>query len=492
MDKYILSLDQGTSSSRAILFDGLQRMVAVDQKETQQHFPQPGWVEQDPMEIWENQLEVAQAVIRKAGISPESVAAIGITNQRETTVVWDRLTGRPVYPAIIWQDKRTMAMCNELKDKGLGSMIRDKTGLVPDAYFSASKISWILQHLPDGAARAAEGTLLFGTIDTWLIWNLTGGKLFITDASNASRTLLYNIKEDCWDAELLDLFGIPRSMMPEVRNSSEVYGTTAPGLFGEVAIPVAGIAGDQQAALFGQDCRQAGMAKNTYGTGCFLLMNTGERWITSESGLLTTVAWKLNDRLTYALEGSIFNTGSAVQWLRDQLGMIRSAGESESLCYEAGSNGGVYMVPAFSGLGAPYWDMNARGTLTGITRGTTRAHVVRSVIESIAYQTCDVLRAMEQDSGIRLTALRVDGGATRNNFLMQFQSDMLGVPVQRPEMIEATALGTAKLAGMAVKFWLEETVARPDGKLDVFKPGIEEADRQELYRGWQDAVRRSR
>lgn len=492
MQKFILALDQGTSSSRAILFDHDQRIIAVEQKETPQIFPQPAWVEQDANQIWHNQIEVAQGVLQKAGITGDAVAAIGITNQRETTIVWDKVSGKPVHNAIIWQDKRTMDFCNTLKENGYAGMIREKTGLVPDAYFSASKISWILQHIPEGTARAERGELLFGTVDSWLVWNLTGGRLHITDASNASRTMLYNIQKDEWDAELLTLFGVPLQMMPRVVNSSEIYGVTEAALFGGVQIPVAGIAGDQQAALFGQGCLSAGMAKNTYGTGCFLLMNTGDQQIISEAGLLTTVAWKLNGHLTYALEGSIFHTGSAVQWLKDQLKMIVSADETEALCIAAGSNGGVYMVPAFSGLGAPYWDMQAKGIITGITLSTGREQIVRAVIESIAYQTCDVLRAMESDSRIQLQALNVDGGATKNNFLMQFQSDILGVPVLRPEMIEATALGAAKLAGLGVQFWSEEMDLLPQKNIRRYEPVLTEKERSDLYALWQDAVRRAR
>lgn len=450
--KYILALDQGTTSSRAILFDRSGQPLSIAQKEFRQYYPQPGWVEHDAAEIWQTQLETARAVLEKQGISAAEVAAIGITNQRETAVLWDKRSGRPVCPAIVWQCRRTAPYCDSLKEQGLENMFREKTGLPIDAYFSATKIRWVLQNVPEAAKLAESGNLLFGTVDTWLIWNLTGGQVHATDYSNASRTMLFNIHTLEWDAEVLELLGIPESILPEVRPSSGLFGHSLPALFG-AAIPIAGAAGDQQAALFGQACFSPGAAKNTYGTGCFLLMNTGGEPVSSQNGLITTIAWGLDGRVTYALEGSVFVAGAAIQWLRDGLGLISSAAETEGLCRSVADNCGVYLVPAFVGLGAPYWDPYARGVLTGLTRGANRAHIVRAAVESMAYQTCDVLRAMEQDAGIPLAELRADGGAAANAFLLQFQADITGVPVLRPSTLETTALGAAYLAGLAVGYW---------------------------------------
>ena len=440
--KYILALDQGTTSSRAILFDRSGQPLSIAQKEFRQYYPQPGWVEHDAAEIWQTQLETARAVLEKQGISAAEVAAIGITNQRETAVLWDKRSGRPVCPAIVWQCRRTAPYCDSLKEQGLENMFREKTGLPIDAYFSATKIRWVLQNVPEAAKLAESGNLLFGTVDTWLIWNLTGGQVHATDYSNASRTMLFNIHTLEWDAEVLELLGIPESILPEVRPSSGLFGHSLPALFG-AAIPIAGAAGDQQAALFGQACFSPGAAKNTYGTGCFLLMNTGGEPVSSQNGLITTIAWGLDGRVTYALEGSVFVAGAAIQWLRDGLGLISSAAETEGLCRSVADNCGVYLVPAFVGLGAPYWDPYARDVLTGLTRGANRAHIVRAAVESMAYQTCDVLRAMEQDAGIPLAELRADGGAAANAFLLQFQADITGVPVLRPSTLETTALGAA-------------------------------------------------
>src|SRR6266496_1396861 len=443
--KHILALDQGTTSSRAIIFDHSGSIKAVAQKEFPQIFPRPGWVEHNASDIWSTQAGVAAQALAQAGLTPGDIAAIGITNQRETTVVWERKTGKPICHAIVWQDRRTAALCDRLKADGLEKLIRRKTGLVLDAYFSGTKLHWILQHVPGARAKAKSGALAFGTVDTWLVWNLTGGARHVTDASNASRTLLFDIRTGDWDDELLNLFGVPRSMLPEVRSSSEVYGAAthfAP------AVPIAGIAGDQQAALFGQVCNRPGMVKNTYGTGCFMLMNTGVKPIASKNNLLTTIAWRIGARTEYALEGSIFIAGAVVQWLRDGLGIIRSASDVETLAAQAPDTGGVYLVPAFAGLGAPHWDQYARGVIAGITRGTTAAHIARAALEGIAYQVMDVLEAMEADAGIRLKELRVDGGACADNLLMQFQSDLLGVPVERPKATETTALGAAYLAGL--------------------------------------------
>ncbi|GIM45608.1 glycerol kinase [Collibacillus ludicampi] len=489
--KYILALDQGTTSSRAILFDKTGQMVGVAQKEFTQIYPKPGWVEHDPMEIWGTQSGVAREVLETKGIRPQEVAAIGITNQRETTVAWDKNTGKPIYHAIVWQDRRTAGICDELREKGLESYIRENTGLVVDAYFSGTKVKWILDNVKGAREKAARGDLLFGTIDTWLIWNLTRGKVHVTDYSNASRTMLYNIKELKWDEKLLDELGIPASMLPEVRPSSEIYGVTDRETFGGAEIPIAGVAGDQQAALFGQTCFEPGTAKNTYGTGCFMLMNTGEKAVSSESGLLTTIAWGLDGKVEYALEGSIFIAGAAVQWLRDGLKLIDSAPDSEYYAGKVKDTEGVYVVPAFAGLGAPYWDMYARGAIFGLTRGTRKEHIIRATLDSLAYQTKDVLGAMENDSGIRLRALRVDGGAVTNNLLMQFQADILGVPVERPAVTETTALGAAYLAGLAVGFWSKEEIANNFRLQAVFQPNMDEETRAKLYKGWKKAVKRT-
>ena len=489
---YILALDQGTTSSRAILFDQKGEMAAVAQKEFQQLFPQPGWVEHQAEEIWSTQIGVAQEALARAGARARDLAAIGITNQRETVVIWDRATGRPIHNAIVWQDRRTAGLCDQLRADGKESVFQEKTGLLLDAYFSGTKVKWLLDHVDGARARAERGELAFGTIDSWLAWNLTGGALHITDATNASRTLLYNIHTGEWDDELLALLGVPRSLLPEVRSSSEVYGETAEGLFG-ARVRIAGIAGDQQAATFGQACLKPGMAKNTYGTGCFMLMNTGTSAVPSTNKLLTTVAWRLPDRTDYALEGSIFVAGAVVQWLRDGLGIIRSSSDVEALATSVPDNGGVYLVPAFVGLGAPYWDSYARGTIVGLTRGSTSAHIARAALESIAYQTADVLHAMQQDAGVELSELRVDGGASGNNLLMQFQADVLGVPVVRPRITETTALGAAYLAGLAVGFWHgEEEISRQWGVDRRFEPRMERLKREELLAGWRKAVERSR
>ncbi|GAX88465.1 glycerol kinase GlpK [Effusibacillus lacus] len=489
--KYVLALDQGTTSSRAILFNKSREIVGVAQKEFTQIYPQPGWVEHDPMEIWGTQSGVAREVLETTGIRPQEVAAIGITNQRETTVVWDKNTGKPVYNAIVWQDRRTAGICDDLKTRGLESYIRDNTGLVVDAYFSGTKVKWILDNVGGAREKAERGDLLFGTVDTWLIWNLTRGKVHVTDYSNASRTMLYNIKELNWDEKLLDELGIPASMLPEVKPSSELYGVTDEHTFGGAQIPIAGVAGDQQAALFGQTCFKPGQAKNTYGTGCFMLMNTGEKRVASKSGLLTTIAWGIDGKVEYALEGSIFIAGAAIQWLRDGLKMIDSAADSEHYARKVEDSGGVYVVPAFAGLGAPYWDMYARGAIFGLTRGTSKDQLIRATLESLAYQTKDVLGAMESDSGIQLQALRVDGGAVANNLLMQFQADILGVKVERPKVTETTALGAAYLAGIAVGFWNQSDLA-DNSQLDAtFEPHMEEATREKLYKGWKKAVKRT-
>ncbi|MBP1963961.1 glycerol kinase GlpK [Paenibacillus aceris] len=486
---YILSLDQGTTSSRAILFNQKGSIVHTAQQEFKQHFPKPGWVEHDANEIWLSIQGVMAAVLSESGVQQTEIAGIGITNQRETAVVWDRHTGMPVYHAIVWQSRQTAEICEALKAQGLNDLFRERTGLLIDAYFSGTKIKWILDHVEGARAKAERGELLFGTMDTWLIWKLTGGKAHVTDYSNASRTLLYNIHELKWDEELLAHLDIPASMLPEVRSSSEVYGHTQESFFFGSAIPIAGAAGDQQAALFGQACFEKGMAKNTYGTGCFMLMNTGNYAIPSRSGLLTTIAWGLNGKVEYALEGSIFVAGSAIQWLRDGLRMIKAAQDSESYALRVDSTDGVYVVPAFVGLGTPYWDSDVRGAIFGLTRGTSKEHFIRATLESLAYQTKDVLQAMEDDSGIQLTKLRVDGGAVKNNFLMQFQSDMLGVPVERPVISETTALGAAYLAGLAVGFWKDQAEIAAQWQVDeVFGP-VMEAERQEkLYSGWKKAV----
>jgi glycerol kinase len=488
--KYILSLDQGTTSSRAILFDHAGSIVAVAQKEFPQIFPKPGWVEHDPRDIWSSQAGVAAEVLTKASVGAADVAAIGITNQRETTLVWDRFTGKPIHNAIVWQDRRTAGACDRLRARKLDKMIRRKTGLVIDAYFSATKVQWILQNVRGARDRAKAGDLAFGTVDSWLIWNLTGGKVHVTDASNASRTMLYDISKGDWDDELLKLFGVPRSMLPEVRSSSEVYGMTT--LLG-APIPIAGIAGDQQAALFGQACTKPGMAKNTYGTGCFMLMNTGTKRIASKNNLLTTVAWRIGDRTEYALEGSIFIAGAVVQWLRDGLEFFRSAAEIEALAAGVSDTGGVYLVPAFAGLGAPHWDQYARGTIVGLTRGSTKAHIARAALEGIVLQVMDVLKAMEADAGIKLKELRVDGGASANDLLMQLQADMLNVPVVRPKVAETTALGAAYLAGLAVGFWKNQADIARQWQVDKrFKPAMKTAARSKITKGWERALSRAK
>ena len=488
--KYILALDQGTTSSRAIIFDQRGASVAVAQQEFRQLFPQPGWVEHDATEIWGSQANVAAAVLQKAGLAATDIAAIGVTNQRETTVVWDRATGRPIHNAIVWQDRRTAGACDRLRKAGLAPMIRRKTGLIVDAYFSATKLQWILQRVPGAKARARAGELAFGTIDSWLVWNLTGGRVHVTDASNASRTMLYNLQTGDWDDDLLKLFGVPRAVLPAVRASSEVYGECS--LWGG-AIPIAGIAGDQQAALFGQACTRPGMVKNTYGTGCFMLMNTGPKPIVSRHNLLTTVAWRIGNRTDYALEGSIFIAGAVVQWLRDGLGLIKTSGEIESLAAQVPDHGGIYLVPAFAGLGAPHWDQYARGLLAGITRGTTAAHLARAALDGIAYQVHDVLHAMQSDSGIRLKELRVDGGACANNLLMQFQADLLGVPVVRPRVAETTALGAAYLAGLGVGYWKNQAEIAAQWQTDRrFVPSMKTAQRAPLLSGWKKALARAK
>ena len=492
MGRYVLALDQGTTSSRAILFDHGGRVVAVKNQEFRQIYPRPGWVEHDPYDIWHSQLQVAREVMQMAGVGPGDIAAIGITNQRETTLVWDRATGDPLHNAIVWQDRRTADLCGRIKDQGQEALFREKTGLVVDPYFSGTKIAWLLDNVPGLRARAERGEVAFGTVDTWLIWKLTGGRVHATDYSNASRTLIFNIHTCDWDDELLGILGIPRAMLPEARPSSGVYGETDPAVL-DGAIPIAGVAGDQQAALFGQACFSPGMAKNTYGTGCFMLMNTGRRAVPSQKGLLTTIAWGVDGTVEYALEGSIFIAGAVVQWLRDELKIIEKAADTEPLARSVDDTGGVYLVPAFAGLGAPYWDPYARGTIVGITRGTGRAHLARAALESIAYQTRDVLDAMQADSGIRLEALRVDGGAVVNDFLMQFQADVLGVPVDRPVVNETTALGAAYLAGLAVGFWESREQIQQLWQRDRrFEPQMDEATRQALYGGWQRAVERSR
>ncbi|MFC2990699.1 glycerol kinase GlpK [Halomonas tibetensis] len=489
--QYILSFDQGTTSCRAILFDRDAQIVGIAQKEFRQHYPTPGWVEHDAMEIWGSQMGVAREVLETQGIKPSEVAAIGITNQRETTVVWDRHTGKPVYNAIVWQDRRTAALCDELKARGLEDYIRETTGLVADAYFSGTKIRWILDNVEGAREKAERGDLLFGTMDTWLVWNLTRGERHVTDYSNASRTLLYNIRTLEWDQRMLEELDIPASMLPEVRPSSEVYGNTGAEMFGGARVPIAGIAGDQQSALFGQACFEKGMVKNTYGTGCFLLMNTGETPVASKSGLLTTIAWGIDGKVNYALEGSIFIAGAAVQWLRDEFRLIDSAQDSEYYASKVDDSGGVYVVPAFVGLGAPYWDMYARGAIFGITRGTRKEHIIRATLDSLGYQTKDVIDAMQTDSGITLKSLRVDGGAVANNVMMQFQADMLGVNVDRPKITETTALGAAYLAGIAVGLWTQEEVVSKGILERTFEPQMDSKSRERAYKGWKKAVRRS-
>lgn len=493
MRQYILSIDQGTTSSRAILFNKKGEIVHTSQKEFTQYFPQPGWVEHDANEIWGSVLAVIAGCLSEADVKASDIAGIGITNQRETTVVWDKETGKPIYNAIVWQSRQTSEICQDLKEQGYEDTFRSKTGLLIDAYFSGTKVKWILDHV-DGARELAEqGRLLFGTIDTWLIWKLSGGRAHVTDYSNASRTLMYNIYDLKWDEELLEILGVPKSMLPEVRPSSEVYAQTIEYHFFGEEVPIAGAAGDQQAALFGQACFDEGMAKNTYGTGCFMLMNTGEKPVKSSHGLLTTLAWGLSGKVEYALEGSIFVAGSAIQWLRDGMRMFQDAADSETYCNKVDSTDGVYVVPAFVGLGTPYWDSEARGAVFGLTRGTTKEHFVRATVESLAYQTKAVLDAMEKDSGIELKTLRADGGAVKNNFLMKFQSDILNVPVEIPEISETTALGAAYLAGLAVGFWEnQEEIATQWAINRSFEPSMNEEKRNELVDGWEKAVRATR
>lgn len=487
---YIMALDAGTTSNRCILFNKAGEICSVAQKEFAQYYPRPGWVEHDANEIWATQLGVALSAMNKVGARAEDIAAIGITNQRETTIVWDSETEEPVYNAIVWQDRRTSEYCDRLKAEGKAEWIREKTGLIIDAYFSATKIKWILDNVPGARERAEKGKLMFGTVDTWLIWRLTRGEVHVTDPSNASRTMLFNIRTLQWDKELLKLFDIPASMMPEVRSSSEVYGATKTTIFAH-KVPIAGIAGDQQAALFGQMCVEPGSVKNTYGTGCFLLMNSGEKPIASKNNLLTTIAWKIGDKVNYALEGSIFVGGSVVQWLRDGLGIIRSSSEVEALAASVPDTGGVYFVPALTGLAAPHWDQYARGAISGISRGTTAAHIARAALEGIAYQTLDIVGAMQRDSGITLRELKVDGGAARNNLLMQFQSDLLDTRVIRPGVTETTALGAAYLAGLAVGYWGSIDEIRQQWQAEhVFEPTADRSQIGKAVAGWEDAVRR--
>lgn len=488
MSQYILSLDQGTTSSRSIIFNHSGEIVAIAQKEFTQIYPQAGWVEHNPNEIWSTQLAVATEVIAKASLNAKDIAAIGITNQRETTLVWDRNTGKPIYNAIVWQDRRTSNYCNQIKKEGHSDKIQEKTGLIIDSYFSASKIKWILEHVDGAKQKAENGELAFGTIDSWLIWNLTAGKVHVTDVTNASRTMIYNIHNLSWDQELLDLFGIPSSMLPEVKSSSEVYGTTAGNILA-AQLPIAGIAGDQQSALFGQMCTEPGMVKNTYGTGCFMLMNIGGKAKTSSNNLLTTIAWKINGKVNYALEGGIFIAGAVVQWLRDELGIIQKSADVEKLATQVEDTQGVYIVPAFAGLGAPYWNQDARGTITGITRGTNKAHIARAAIESIAYQTMDVLNAMQADAGTPIAELRVDGGATANNLLMQFQADLLESKVIRPMVTEVTAIGAAYLAGLATGFWKDIEEIKAQWKVDRTFEAEAGLDNGKRIEGWKKAVK---
>jgi glycerol kinase len=490
--KVVVALDQGTTSSRAIIFDHDANTISAAQREFTQIYPKPGWVEHDPMEIWATQRSSLTEVLAQSDIANEEVAAIGITNQRETTIVWEKDTGHPVYNAIVWQCRRTADFCEKLKAEGHEDYIRDTTGLVVDAYFSGSKIAWILDNVEGARERAEKGELLFGTVDTWLIWKLTHGKSHVTDVSNASRSMLFNIHTLEWDEKLLDIFNIPKSMLPEVKSSSEVYGYAHIG-GGTEDIPISGIAGDQQAALFGQQCFKKGMVKNTYGTGCFLLMNTGDKPIASKHGLLTTIGYKVGNEVTYALEGSVFMGGATIQWLRDELGLIQDAQDTQYFAEKVDDSNGVYLVPAFVGLGAPYWDPHARGTLTGLTRGTNRNHIIRAALESIAYQSRDVLLAMEEDSGIKLSQIRVDGGAVANDFLMQFQSDIMGSKVVRPVVRESTALGAAMLAGLAVGFWQNQGELADKKEIErTFSPQIERNERETLYAGWLDAIKRTK
>lgn len=489
MAKYVMALDAGTTSNRCILFNEKGEICSMAQKEFTQYFPKPGWVEHDAGEIWATQLQVAREAINQIGAKPEEIAAIGITNQRETTIVWDKYTGKPVYHAIVWQCRRTSEYCDTLKARGLTDKFREKTGLVIDAYFSATKVKWILDHVEGARERAERGELLFGTVETWLIWKLTKGKVHVTDYSNASRTMLFNIETLQWDEEILEELEIPRSMLPEAKPSSCLYGYADAAFFGG-EIPIAGAAGDQQAALFGQTCFHAGEAKNTYGTGCFLLMNTGETPVFSKNGLVTTIAWGIDGKVNYALEGSIFVAGAAIQWLRDELRLIDSASMTEYMAQNVEDSNGCYVVPAFTGLGAPYWDQYARGTIVGLTRGVNKDHIVRATLESLAYQVNDVLEAMEADSGIRLTALKVDGGASANNFLMQTQADISNAPVNRPQCVETTAMGAAYLAGLAVGYWKnKEDVVKNWASDQIFTPKIEKTKREKMLRGWKRAVR---
>lgn len=488
MKQYIMAIDAGTTSARCILFDRQGTMCAVTQQELHVRYPQDGWVEQDAMEIWTVQLAVCRQVLQKLGIQPEQVAAIGITNQRETTIIWDRHTGKPIAPAIVWQCRRTAAQADALRERGLAEVIQQKTGLIVDAYFSATKIQWILDHVPQARQRAEQGDLLFGTVDSWLVWNLTGGKRHVTDVSNGARTMLFDIHKRQWDEELLQELEIPACMLPEIVPSSGIVGETTSEWFGS-PIPLAGIAGDQQAALFGQTCFQPGDAKNTYGTGCFMLMNTGTKPVKSENGLLTTIAWEVDGEVNYALEGSVFVAGAAIQWLRDEMGLLEHASDSEAIARSVPDTAGVYLVPAFTGLGAPYWDPYARGALVGLTRGAGRAHVVRAALESLAYQTADVLQVMEQDAGLPLQSLKVDGGACANDFLMEFQADVVHVPVERPACVETTALGAAYLAGLAVGYWTDREEIRQNCQPErIFQPEMPEEVRQRLLDGWHRAV----
>ena len=493
MKKYIVALDQGTTSSRAIIFDKEQNIIGMSQKEFTQIYPKEGWVEHDPMEIWATEYSVLQEVLAKSNITQEDIAAIGITNQRETTIVWDKNTGKPVYNAIVWQCRRTAHICNELKKQGLEQYIKDTTGLVIDAYFSATKIKWILDNVEGAREKASRGELLFGTVDSWLVWKLTNGKVHITDYTNASRTMLYNIKELKWDEKMLEILDIPKSMLPEVRNSSEVYGYANLGVKGGVRVPIAGIAGDQQAALFGQAAFNKGDVKNTYGTGCFLLMNTGEKMVKSKNGLVTTIAIGMDNKVQYALEGSVFVGGAVVQWLRDELEMISDSSDTDYFATKVEDNGGVYVVPAFVGLGAPYWDMYARGTIVGLTRGTNKNHIIRAALESIAYQTKDVLDAMVDEVKEDIKCIKVDGGASKNKFLMQFQSDIVGKKVIRPIITETTALGAAYLAGLAVGFWKnKDEISKFWYSSEEFNPNLDEEKREKYCKGWKKAVYRSK
>jgi glycerol kinase len=490
---YILVIDQGTTGSAVLLFDELGQVVSSADREIRQIYPQPGWVEHDPVEIFQTSLAVAKEALQQAGVATSQVKGLGITNQRETTVVWDRRTGKPVSNAVVWQCRRTAPICEELKQKGMGQPIKDKTGLLVDAYFSATKLRWILDNVPDGQRRAQQGDLLFGTVDSWLVWNLTGGVVHITDYSNASRTMLFNIHTLQWDKELLAQLDIPEAVLPKAVPSSQVYGETTAGLLGDARVPIAGIAGDQQAALFGQACYEAGMAKNTYGTGSFVLLNTGDKPIPSEKGLVTTVAWGLEGKVTYAMEGSIFITGAAVQWLRDGLHLIKTAGESEPLARSVPDNGGVYFVPAFVGLGAPYWDMYARGAIVGLTRGATSGHLARATLEAIAYQVRDVADAMGAEAGLKVPLLRVDGGGTANSLLMQFQADILGIPIQLAAIAETTSLGAAYLAGLAVGLWRDTAqLSRMWRPAETYEPKMSADQRESLYAGWKRAVERAR